>query len=124
MFNIPEEIVMSESIAIAMSIIKGKFEQWQVFSNKLKNEYRNEYAKSRKDVGLHERTFLQRTPDGDFVIVTLEGNDPLGSFGKIFQAQDDYTKWFVEQVKELHGFDLSSPMEHPPSELIVDTNNL
>jgi low affinity Fe/Cu permease len=37
-----------------------------------------EFAESRRRAGLHERTFLQSTPMGDLVIVTLEGEDPRG----------------------------------------------
>lgn len=32
---------------------------------------------------VHERTFLQETPQGDVVIVTLDGGDPMAAFGKM-----------------------------------------
>jgi hypothetical protein len=34
-------------------------------------------VESRRQAGVRERTFLQSTPIGDFVIVTLEGDDPI-----------------------------------------------
>ena len=38
-----------------------------------------EMDKSRENAGVHERTFLQETPNGDFVILTFEGENPADS---------------------------------------------
>jgi hypothetical protein len=116
---------MSKMVASAFHIVKGKFDQWQAFANKLKHEYHNDYKKSRENAGIRERAFLQHTPEGDMVIVTLEGgDDPLGAFGKINTSQDTFIKWFVQQVKEVHGVDLSMPFEGPPPELVVDSHSV
>ena len=32
----------------------------------------------RENAGVHERSFLQESPEGDFVILTFEGDDPVG----------------------------------------------
>ena len=40
---------------------------------------------------------------GDFVIVTLEGEDPQGAFARFGSGSDEFTRWFLQQVKELHG---------------------
>ena len=112
---------MSQMIAIAMPIVQGKLEQWQKFINKLNGEYKNNFQESRNSLGLHERSFLQKTPHGDLAIVTLEGEDPIGGFQKLFSKKDEYTNWFVEQVKEIHGIDLSAPLPGPVPELIADS---
>ncbi|MGD0092560.1 MAG: hypothetical protein ABSE73_21810 [Planctomycetota bacterium] len=70
---------MSKFMAFATQIPKDKFNQWEKFAHKLNTEFRKEFNESRKNAGIHERTFLQRTPVGDFVIVTLEGNEPLAA---------------------------------------------
>jgi hypothetical protein len=57
-----------------------------------------EFAESRRRAGLHERTFLQSTPMGDLVIVTLEGKDPAASFGQMMSAKDAFTTWFIERA--------------------------
>jgi small ligand-binding sensory domain FIST len=49
-------------------------------------------------IGVRERTFHQHTPQGDFVIVTLEGNDPAGAIAKFGQGTDPFTQWFKGQV--------------------------
>ncbi|MGA2297153.1 MAG: hypothetical protein ABSG15_06370, partial [FCB group bacterium] len=74
---------MSKFMAFATQIPKDKFNQWEKFAHKLNTEFRKEFNESRKNAGIHERTFLQRTPVGDFVIVTLEGNEPLAAYEKI-----------------------------------------
>jgi hypothetical protein len=82
---------------------------------------RAEFAESRRRAGVRERTFLQPTPMGDLVIVTLEGDDPARSFGQMMHASDAFTTWFLERVQAIHGIDLAAPMDGSPSQLVVDT---
>jgi hypothetical protein len=114
---------MSKFMAFATPIQKGKFEQWEKFIHKINNEYRKDFHESRKNAGVHERTFLQHTPEGDFVIVTLEGNDPMAAFEKIAKTQNSFTKWFIQEVKDIHGLDLTQPMDGHAPQLIVDSSN-
>jgi len=107
-------------VAFAAPILPGKREQWDAFIAEITGPRRNDFDESRRRLGVRERTFLQETPGGDVVIVTLEAENPLEAFGAIANADDDFTRWFVQQVLEIHGFDLRQPPEHPPH-LIVDT---
>lgn len=111
---------MTKLIAIAMPILPGKTEQWKKFTNELKERRMNDYVESRKKIGVRERAFLQHTPQGDLVIVTLEGNDPESAFKKFLQQQDEFAKWFREQVKNIHGIDLSGELP-PVPELLIDS---
>jgi hypothetical protein len=62
---------------------------------------------------------------GDVVVVTLEANDPARSFGQIVSAKDAFTMWFLEQVKAIHGVDLSGPMpDGGPSKQVVDSGEV
>jgi hypothetical protein len=70
---------------------------------------------------VRERTFLQATPMGELVIVTLEGDDPGASFAAMMGRDDEFTRWFIAQASEAHGMDLSQPMAEAPSRLILDT---
>jgi hypothetical protein len=68
---------------------------------------------SRKAAAVHERTFLQETPQGDLVIVTLEtldGGDPMAAFGKMMAdpTMADFSAW----AADVHGIDPKSP---PPA---------
>ena len=40
------------------------------------------FAASRTAASVHERSFLQETPAGDFVILIFEGDGPKASFFK------------------------------------------
>src|SRR4029078_4288861 len=61
------------------------------------------------------------TPMGDFVIVTLEGDDPGQAFGQLMGAKDAFTTWFIGRAKAIHGLDPSAVSSAPPPELVIDT---
>ena len=107
-------------IAFAAPILPGKRDQWDAFIAEIQGPRRTEFNDSRQRAGVHERTFLQETPAGDVVIITLEGDDPMAAFGTIANTDDDFTRWFVQQVQDIHGFDLRQPPEYPPH-LLIDS---
>ncbi len=108
-------------MAVAFPILPGKTPGWRAWQAELNGPRRAEFAASRHAAGVHERTFLQQTPMGDLVLVTLEGDDPAGAFGRMMGAGDAFTTWFLERVTEFHGIDLSGPMPEAPSEMLIDT---
>ena len=108
-------------MAVAFPIAPGKTEDWKRFIAELNGARRADFVASRKGIGARERTFLQPTPMGDLVVVTLEGDDPAQAFGKFVSSKDPFTLWFLEQVKSIHGVDLSVPMP-PPSTQVVDSS--
>jgi hypothetical protein len=112
---------MKNLFAMAVPILPGKTPQWNKFMKELKTTRFNDFAESRKKLNVRERTFLQKTPQGDFVVVTLEGNDPQGAFQKFGKSNDEFTKWFAAQVKEIHGVDLNSIPAGPLPELLIDS---
>ena len=108
-------------MAVAFPILPGKTEEWRTFIDELNGPRRQEFADSRRKAGVHERTFLQPTPMGDLVIVTLEGEDPGRSFAQMSGGTDAFTTWFRERAEAIHGVDLSAPPTASPSELVVDS---
>jgi hypothetical protein len=108
-------------MAVAFPILPGKTDAWRTWMEELNGSHRAEFVASRRAAGVHERTFLQPTPMGDLVIVTLEGDDPARSFGQMVSADDAFTAWFVENAKAVHGVDLTAPMTEAPSHLVVDS---
>jgi hypothetical protein len=109
-------------MAVAFPIAPGKTAEWRSFMAEINGPRYAEFAESRRRAGVRERTFLQPTPMGDLVIVTLEGDDPGRSFGQMASATDPFTRWFVDRVKAIHGVDLTAPAPGAPSELVVDTD--
>jgi hypothetical protein len=115
---------MNKLFAMAVPILPGKTEHWRKFIKELKGDRHDDYAASRKRLNVHERTFFQQTPMGDLVIVTLEGSDPEGAFKNFASGKDDFTRWFVKEVKEIHGIDLNNPPQGAMSELVIDSKAL
>ncbi|MBI3968759.1 MAG: hypothetical protein HY329_24245 [Chloroflexi bacterium] len=108
-------------LALAIPMIPEKRAQWEQFVEQLSGTKKSEFNESRRRLGVRERTFHQVTSHGELVVVTLEGENP-GAFMQQFATSDDpFSRWFVEQVKEIHGVDLSQPMPGPMPRLLVDT---
>lgn len=106
--------------AIALPILPGKSDQWQQMEDALKGSRREQFIASRALAKVRERTFLQHTPAGDLVIVTIEGEDPATALSQIGRQGDEFSRWFIEQVREIHGIDLTKlPLEIP--RLVFDT---
>ena len=94
-------------LTMCMPILPGKKEKWLQKMDELNQEpAKSEFDASRETAGVHERSFLQETPGGDFVILTFEGDDPEASFGKIMQNMPED---FAEFAKEVHGLDVNAP---------------
>jgi len=109
--------------AVVFPILPGKTAEWRAFIDELNGPRRSDFVESRIAVGARERTFLQSTPMGDLVIVTLEGDDPARSFGQFVTSKDAFTLWFLERVKAIHGVDLAAPMpDGSPSKLVIDSS--
>ncbi len=111
-------------MAVAFPILPGKTDEWRTWMEELKGPRHEEFVASRRRAGVHERTFLQSTPMGDLVIVTLEGDDPERSFGEMMSATDAFTTWFLEQAQAIHGLDPSAVAAGSPSQLVVETDRV
>ena len=105
-------------LAMAIPILPGKKEKWKkMILNNMTGENKSETDKIREEAGVHERSFLQETPEGDFVILTFEGDNPADGWGKIMS---NLPEDFAKLAKELHGLDVNSPPP-PLPKLIYDS---
>ena len=102
-------------IAMCMPILAGKKEKWQAMMDQVTND--PNFAASRENAGVHERSFLQETPAGYFVILTFEGDYPEASFAKIMQNMPTD---FAEFAMDVHGLDVNAPPP-PMPKLVLDT---
>jgi hypothetical protein len=117
-----EEDVMA-MLAMAFPIPAGKTEQWKTFMAELMGPRKGEFAASRRSLGVRERTFLQHTPQGDLVLVTLEGDHPDTAFAEFARRTDPFTVWFKQQVSEIHGMDLNAPPPGPMPQQVIDSHS-
>ena len=110
-------------MAVTFPILPGKTPQWRSWMKELNGPRHEEFAASRSRAGVHERTFLQQTPAGDVVIVTLEGKDPQRSFEMMTSGHDAFTSWFAQKAREVHGIDISAPLNGSSSRLVADSDS-
>ena len=108
-------------MAVAFPIAPGKTDDWRKFLGELNGARRAEFVASRKAMGVRERAFLQPTPMGDMVIVTLEGDSPGEAFGRFVTSSDPFARWFIAKANEVHGIDIAQASAGPMPELVVDS---
>ena len=102
-------------LAMCMPILPGKMDKWKAMIEQMKST--PDFANSRESAGVHERSFVQRTPASDFLILTFEGKDPAASWAQITSTMPPE---FAEFAAEVHGFDVSAPPP-PLPELFFDS---
>jgi len=61
---------------------------------------------------------LQETPMGSFLLVWFEG-DVAKAFADL-AADHDYATWFRGRVLDVTGYDLGTPPDGPPPEVLLD----
>jgi hypothetical protein len=83
-------------------------------------EQPDQYAESRNRLGIQlERVYLQTTPMGNFVVAYVESERSFGETTAALVASElEIDKYFVNQIREIHGVDLTQPPPGPPPETI------
>lgn len=107
--------------AAVLPILPDKVDEWRRFVAELNGSRRKEFVDSRRAIGAHERTFLQHTPMGDMVIVTLEADDPGQALSRFANSPEPFAVWFRERVRSIHGVDLAEMTKQPMPDQVVDS---
>jgi hypothetical protein len=109
------------SLAMAFPILPGKTEQWKHFCQEMAGPRRSEYEASHKRLGwTREVAYLQQTPQGDMAVLYIEAQDIQRVFEGLGMSQEPFDVWAREQLKEIHGVDLSQPLSGPLPEAFID----
>jgi len=108
-------------VAYAVPIQPGKTEQWKRMVGEINGPRRKEFEDAHQREHVRQRVFLQSAAQGDMVVVTLEGDDPIGSFRRLMSSRDPFTRWFTQQVNEIHGIDVIQMINQPLPQLWVDS---
>ena len=109
-----------QTFCAAFPVLPGKTEAGREFAKACMGPRRAEYAESLKAGGVtKESWFLQKTPQGDMVIVHFEAEDVKKTFEIIAMSKTPFMVWFKQQVKSVTGVDLEQPSDEPPPEEIV-----
>ena len=95
-------------------ILPGRTEAWKQAAQEITGSRKSEHEESRRRMGVtREIASLQATPEGDYVVVCLEADDPDEIISRILTSDAPFDRWFAETVlKGVHGIDGS---EGPPS---------
>lgn len=85
-------------------------------------ERSQEYRESRERLGIHlERAYEMQTPMGSFVIACIESDHGFGeTLAAMASSTLEIDRFFLEQVKDIHGVDVTQPPRSDPPELLAD----
>ena len=102
-------------ISFAAPVQPGKTDTWKEAVAAINGPRRSDYEASRRRIGVKsERAFLQQTPMGDMVIVSIEADDTSSFMKDMAMSTDPFDVWFKETVVVgVHGMDLSNPLQCP-----------
>jgi len=107
------------SYSFTIPVLPGKTEAVRRFSAEVSGPRRSEMEEFQRRVGItKQEVWLQQTPNGDMCIVNLEADDPGRLFEELASSDKPFDRWYVQQLKEIHGIDLSQPL--PPNELAFE----
>ena len=106
-------------IVFAIPIVHGKEDLDRQTRDEMAGARRDEYEAALKDAGItRQAVWHQQMPDGgSLAIVYIEATDP-DAHQRFVSSDADISRWFVQQMQEVHGRDVSQPPL--PVELILD----
>jgi hypothetical protein len=109
------------AVTFAAPILPGQTEAWKAAALEMAGPREREFADSRRRMGItREVVSLQETPDGDFVVVCLEADDPNGVIPAYMSSDEPFDRWFAETVLVgVHGMKRSGEGP-PPNQVYVD----
>ncbi len=110
-----------KTFAAMFPILPGKTERVREIGAGLGGEHSDSFDASQKALGVPvESWHIQQTPNGDFLLVYLEAEDPLKmfqSFASKTGAADVYLK---DGIKECTGVDLNQAMPGLPTYPVLE----
>lgn len=113
------------SLAFSLPLKAGKTEEWRDWIRELLGPRRSEFEAFRRQSGLNiQRAYLQHTPQGDQVIIYLEGHDLQRVFHELQMSPEPFAAWLRQKAEDLYGFDLTQSTPESLSSLVYDESNL
>ena len=106
-------------IVFALHVMPGKEDVDRQTRDEMAGARRDEYEAALKDAGVtRQAVWHQQTPGaGTLAIVYIEASDP-DAHQRFVSSDADISRWFVRQMQEVHGRDVSQPPL--PVELVHD----
>jgi hypothetical protein len=89
----------------AVTLAADKLGDWENWVAELNGPRRPSFDDMNSRLGLTEhQAFLQPTPDGNFLVLVVQDGPGSESFGtSIAESDDEFDRWFMKNVIDLHG---------------------
>src|SRR4029453_12290148 len=90
-----------------LPILPGKTAGARAFLEELGGPRKADLAVCGQSVGITKETWaIQQTPQGDFFVAYLAGEDLAHAFSEFAASQTEFDRWFKQQVQATTGADL------------------
>ena len=105
----------------ALPILPGKTGAARAFLQEQDGPRKEELAACGQSVGIVKETWaIQQTPQGDFFIVYMAGDNIAHGFARLAASESEFDRWLKQQIQETTGADLNTPPPGPISEILTD----
>jgi hypothetical protein len=105
--------------AFAIPVLPGKEDLDRSTLDEMGGARREEYEAAARRAGITRQVvWHQQSPQGTIAVVYVEADDPVAALGEFGSSDEPFNQWFREQMKEVHGVDISEP--GPPVEKVFD----
>jgi len=104
---------------ILAPILDGKLQAWKDWAGKLSGAEFEDFN-SRYDLTRHA-AWLAETPAGPMAIVLFEGPGAEDHMQRLAASDNEFDRWHRDNIKEVHGMDITQPPPGPLPELYVDS---
>ena len=112
-----------DSVILASPLTSDKAEAWRRFCQELMGRRRQQYEMSRRTLDIfREAAWLVPTPHGAMAVIAISARDTAETLQKLATSQRPFDLWFRRNVLEIHGLDLSRPLDQQPGEPIFQWN--
>jgi hypothetical protein len=104
----------------ALPILPGKTEAARAFLQEMNGPRKQQLAACSQGAGVTKEVWaIQQTPQGDFFVAYMTGDDITQAFRQVAASQTEFDRWFKQQMQETTGADLNTPPPGPISEIIA-----
>ena len=110
-----------EQTLFTLPILPGKTGAARAFLQEMEGPRKQELAACGQSVGVTKEVWaVQQTPQGDFFVVYMAGEDIAHAFTQLAASQSEFDRWLKQKLQETTGADLNTPPPGPISEILTE----
>jgi hypothetical protein len=106
----------------AYPVLPGKVDAARAFAAAVAGPRRAEFDEMQRNAKTSRETwsFQEMPGDGGLVLVWFEADDVEHALAQAFTDTSEFGQWFVAQVHDITGLDMSQPPDVAPPEVVLD----